>query len=142
MRTDNRDQVVHSHIQSTLDVDVSLHGGIPPGRPPDQEMMRHVSHHDAPFIDPGGVGALGGHGIMLRVLGRLKEEGDILPTSSLPTLILDFALIKEQQREGINLPLCEFGMGNVKEEENHMTDALYDRSSRLSLWRVDTYWKS
>ena len=72
-----------------------MHGGIPPGRPPDLELVRNVSHHGAPLIDPGGVGALGGHGITLRVLGRLKEEGDILPTSSLPTLISDLTLRKE-----------------------------------------------
>ena len=72
------------------------------------------SQHVAPLIDPGGVGALRGHGTTLRVLGRLKEEGDILPTSSLPTLISDLALRKEQQREDRSLPVCEFGIGDVK----------------------------
>ena len=38
------------------------------------------------------MGALGGHETTLRVLGRLKEEGDILPTSSLPTLTPHLAL--------------------------------------------------
>ena len=79
-------------MKSTLDIDVSLHGGILPGRPPDQEMMRHVSHHDAPFIDLGGVGALGFHDTVLRVLSKLKEEGGILPKSSLLTLISDYVL--------------------------------------------------
>ena len=31
---------IHLYIQSTLDVDVSLHRGISPRRPPDQQMMR------------------------------------------------------------------------------------------------------
>ena len=46
-----------------------------------------VSQHDNPSIDLGGMGGLEDHVTMLRVLGRLKEEGDILPTSSSPTLI-------------------------------------------------------
>ena len=36
LRSEGRDKSVHSYMQSTLDVDVSLHGGISPGRPPDQ----------------------------------------------------------------------------------------------------------
>ena len=53
--------------------------GKPPGRPPDLDLVRDISHHDAPFIDLGGMGALEDHDTVLRVLGRLKEEGDILP---------------------------------------------------------------
>ena len=33
-------------------------------------------------------------------------------------------------------------MGDVKEEDNHMTNVLHDRSSTLSLWRIDPYWNS
>ena len=36
--------------------ETSLFCGKPPGRPPDPYLVRHVSHHDAPFIDPGGMG--------------------------------------------------------------------------------------
>ena len=64
-----------------------LFSGKPPGRPPDSDLVRNVSQNDAPNIYPGGMGALEDQDIALRVLGRLKEEGDILPTSSLPTLI-------------------------------------------------------
>ena len=92
MRSENRDKSVHSHIQSTLDIDVSLHGGIPPGRPPDWKMIKEFSQHVAPFIYPRGVGTMGGHCTTQRVLGRLKEEGDILPTSSLPTLTPNIVL--------------------------------------------------
>ena len=58
--SEGKDKVVHSYMQSTLDIDVSLHGGIPPGRPPDQEMMGDDSHLVAPLIDFGGVKTLGG----------------------------------------------------------------------------------
>ena len=54
--------------------------------------MRNVSQHVAPLIDLGGVGTLGGRGTAQRVLGRLKEVGDILPLSSLPTLTPHLAL--------------------------------------------------
>ena len=48
--------------------------------------MRNFSQHVAPLIDPRGVGTLGGLDIAQTVLGRLKEEGYILPISVLPTL--------------------------------------------------------
>ena len=76
-------------MQSTLDIYVSLHGGIPPGRPPDQEMMRDASHPVhlvAPLIDSRGVRTLGGLDTTQRVWGRLKEEGGILPISVLTTV--------------------------------------------------------
>ena len=92
LHNESREKAVHSYMQSTLDIDVSLHGGIPPGRPPDQELMRNVSQHAAPLMDPGGVGTLEGHSTSQRVLGRLKEEGEILPLSSLPTLTPHLAL--------------------------------------------------
>ena len=103
--------------------------------------MRSLSQHVAPPIDLG-VGTFGGHGTVQRVLGRLKEEGDILPKSSLPTLISDSALRREKHGEDRSLPTCTFGIGDVKEEERYMTYAFYDRSSMLSLWRIDPYWKS
>ena len=36
-------------------------------------------------------------------------------------------LQEEQQREDSIILVCDFGMGDVKEEDPHMTDALYDR---------------
>ena len=42
LRSEERENSVHSYIQSTSDFDVSLHGGIPPGRPPDLELMRDI----------------------------------------------------------------------------------------------------
>ena len=43
LRSESKEKSVHKYMQSTLDIDVSLHGGIPPRRPPDQELMRDVS---------------------------------------------------------------------------------------------------
>ena len=74
-------------------------------------------------------------------MGRLKEEGDILPTSSLPTLISDSTLW-EEMHERNDLPNYTFGMEDVKEESSHMTYIFVDRSSALSLWEIDPYWKS
>ena len=76
------------------------------------------------MIDPGGMGALEGQDTTLRVLGRLKEEGGILPTSSLPTLISDYVLWEEKHGRNKNLPTYTFGMGDVKEESSHMTYSL------------------
>ena len=110
MRNVGRDKAIHSYMQSTLDIDVSWHGGIPPGRPPYQEMMRDASHLVAPLIDSRGVRTLGELGTILRVLGKLKERRGILPTSSLPTLISDPALWQEQHGKDSNLPTCIFGI--------------------------------
>ena len=33
-------------------------------------------------------------------------------------------------------------MGDVREESDHMKGALHERSSLLSLWRIDPYWNS
>ena len=68
LHCEGRYKVFHPYMQSTLDIDVSLHGGIPPGRPPDQEMMRDASHLVAPLIDSGGVRTLG-------ELEKNKESG-------------------------------------------------------------------
>ena len=43
LRSERRDNSVHSHLQPALSLDVSLHGGIPPGRPPDWEMKKYFS---------------------------------------------------------------------------------------------------
>ena len=56
--------------------------------------MRDVSQQVATLIDPRGARTLGGLGTMQRVLGRLKEEGDILPISLLPTLTTHLVMIK------------------------------------------------
>ena len=45
-------------MQSTLDIDVSLHGGIPPGRPPNQELMEDILSLDSPLLDFGEVESL------------------------------------------------------------------------------------
>ena len=60
LHSESKNKAVHSYMQPTLDIYFSFHGGIPPGRPPDQEMMRDASHLVAPIIDPEGVRTLGG----------------------------------------------------------------------------------
>ena len=106
--------IVPSIMHMRLVHETSLSCGKPPRRPPDPYLVGYVSHHDAPFIDLGVMGALGGHDTTLRVLGRIKEEGDILPTSSLPTVTSNIALRKEQQRADSSPPVCDFGIGDVK----------------------------
>ena len=94
----SKDLTVLSVMQMTLVHETLLFSGIPPGRPPDQELVRNVSQHVAPLIDLGGMGTLGGHDTAQGVLGRLKEEGDILPISLLPTLTKHIALREDVSR--------------------------------------------
>ena len=84
--------VVPSIMHMRLTHETSLFYGKTLGRPPDPELVRDISHYVTPFIDPGGVGILEGYYIVERFLGRLEEEGDILPLSSLPTLTPHIAL--------------------------------------------------
>ena len=107
-----------------------------------RSMMRDASHLEALLIDFRGVETLGELGKALGILGRLKERRGILSTLSLPTLISDSALWKKQHGKDNNPPNCIFGMGDVKEEDDHMTDVLHERSLVLSLWRIDPYWNS
>ena len=62
-----KDLTFPSCMQMTLAHETLMFSGKPPERPPDQEMVRNVSQHVAPLIDPGGVGTLGGHGTTQRV---------------------------------------------------------------------------
>ena len=101
-----------------------------------------ASHLEAPLIDFRNVETLGDLGTVLKVLGRLKEEGGILSTSFSPTFISDSALWQEQQGKDNILPTCIFYMGDVKGDDNHMIGALHVGSSTLSLWRIDPYWNS
>ena len=115
--------------------ETSLSCGKPPRRPPDLDLVRDVSHLDAPFIDPGRMGTLEDQDTALRVLGRLKEEGDLLPTSSTPTPISDSVLWEEKNgRNG--LPTYTFGMGDVKEEFIHMKIFQLMGHQRCHCWGV------
>ena len=100
------------------------------------------SQHVAPLIDLGEVGALGDYCTTLRVLGGLKEKGDILPTSSSPTIISYISLRKEQQGQDYITLVYDFGIGDVKEERNNMTRSSHDRLAELSLLSIDPYWRS
>ena len=64
----------------------SLSCGMPPGRPPDLDLMEDVSCIDAPFIDPIRKGALEYHALVLRVWGKYKERKIFFPLTSLSIL--------------------------------------------------------
>ena len=79
---------------------------------------------------------------MLGDLGKLKEEANILPLTSSPTLFSDPALWEENNGRN-SLPTHTFGTKYVKGRISNMTDTSIDASSVLSLLsRVDLYWKS
>ena len=59
-----------SVVHMGLSHETSLSCGIPPGRPPDSDLMKDVSCIDAPFIDPRRKGALEDHATALRVWGK------------------------------------------------------------------------
>ena len=86
-----------------------LSSGKPPRRPPDSDLVGDISQHDAPSIDLGGIGALEDNDKVLEVLGRLKEEGDLLPISSSPTLISDFVVWEEKNGRN-DIPTHIFGI--------------------------------
>ena len=60
MHCKGRGKVSQPHEQSTLDNNVSLHGGIPPGRPPDLELMEDILSLDSPILEFGEVKSLEG----------------------------------------------------------------------------------
>ena len=58
LRSEERENSVHSYTQSALDFNVSLHGDIPPGRPPDLELIRDILSLGSPLLDFGEVKSL------------------------------------------------------------------------------------
>ena len=58
MHCKGKGKVAQSYVQSTLDIDVSLYGGIPPGRPPDLQLMRDILYLGSPLLDFGEVKSL------------------------------------------------------------------------------------
>ena len=104
--------------------------------------MGKTSQLVAPNLNTGGTGAPEDKATALEGLGKLKEEGSLLPLSSLPTLISVSALWEEKKGRYV-LPTCTFDIGDVKEDISKITDILVDASSALSLLgSVDLYWKS
>ena len=51
LRCEGKGKVAQPYVQSTLDIDVSLHGGIPPGRPLDLELMEDILSLDSLLLD-------------------------------------------------------------------------------------------
>ena len=96
LHSTSMDILVHPSMQSPLEDDVSLHGDILLGRPLDHQMMGDASHVGAPLIVFRGVETLGDNYTVLRVLGRLKDEGAIPSISFPPTFISDSTLWQKQ----------------------------------------------
>ena len=59
LRSESREKSVHSHMQPALGLDVSLHGGIPPGRPPDWRKAKVFSQLWESYTYLAKEGALG-----------------------------------------------------------------------------------
>ena len=70
--SEDKEKSVHSHIHPALGLNVSLHGGIPPRRPPDWKMNKVFSQHGATLIYLAREGALGGAITAQRTLHGFK----------------------------------------------------------------------
>ena len=81
LRYEGKGKVSHPYVHYTLDIDVSLHGGIPPGRPPDLELVRDILPLGSPLLDSGVVKTLEESSTMQRVWDGLNKERYILPFS-------------------------------------------------------------
>ena len=55
MHCESKGNVSQPYVQSTFDIDVSLHRGIPLGRPPDLSLMKDILSLDSPLLDFGEV---------------------------------------------------------------------------------------
>ena len=78
MRCKSKGKVAQSYIQSTLDIDVSLHRGIPPGRPPDLQLIRDILSLGSTLLDFGEVKSLEEEFEM----GDVKVAGSIMRRAS------------------------------------------------------------
>ena len=93
LRNERRDKSVHSPIQSTSYFDVSLHGGIPPRRPPDWKMNKEFSQHGATLIHLASEEALGRASTVQRTFDGFKGEvSNFIMISTLPSPTQLFAL--------------------------------------------------
>ena len=59
MHYESKVKVARPYVQSTLNIDVSLHGGIQPGRSPDLSLMKDILSLDSPLLDFGEAKILG-----------------------------------------------------------------------------------
>ena len=58
MHSESKGKVSQPSEKSTLDIDVSLHGGIPPGRALDLQLMRDILSFGSPLLVFGEVKSL------------------------------------------------------------------------------------
>ena len=101
LRSGSKDLTVPSIMLMRLLNGTLLSSGKPHGRPPDLVFVGNRSPHDAPNKNTRGMGALEDNNTTLGGLGRLKEEGDLLPLSSSPTLISDSVVWEEDNGRNV-----------------------------------------
>ena len=58
LHCEGKGKVAQPYEQSSLAMDVSLHGGIPPWRPPDLELVREILPFGSPLLNSGEVKTL------------------------------------------------------------------------------------
>ena len=78
MRCEGKGKVSQPYEQSSLAMDVSLHGGIPPWRPPDLELVREILPFGSPILDFGEVKSFEGEFGM----GDVKVAGNSMRRAS------------------------------------------------------------
>ena len=74
MCNEDKEKCVHTHIHPTLCVDVSLHGGIPPGRPSYWRKTKVFSQLCEAVTYLAKEGALRGATTVLRIIDGFQEE--------------------------------------------------------------------
>ena len=86
---------------------------------------------------------------LMHALARLRRfwiSDSFLWKTSLQKLqpSLEHEQLQKGQQEHVisSIPVLEFGIGDVKEEGNHMKRATQYRSAMLSLEGLDPYWRS
>ena len=147
-----RDTSVQPFMQSTSDLDVSLHGEISQGRPPDEKKNKVFSQLCASMTKLAEKGALKGATTTLRSIDRFQGELNNFLKFILLFLTHIFALIKKKSNKYDDISMVSKGhsiylgqqmisLHKNKEDEGMATS--FHNSTTLSLLRsLDSYWES
>ena len=146
-----RKKLVHSHIQPALGLDVSLHGDIPPGRPPDWKMIKEFSQHGASLIYLAKEGALGGANTLRRTFDVFKGRMSNFLIWTLPSPTHLFALKDEDSEicdvtsmvsKGYSIAFKQQmilpHMRKISEYDKRLL-TLLQALEKLWNWRIDTF---
>ena len=131
--SEGREKSVHSHIQPILGLDVSLHGGIPPGRPPDWKMKKEFSQNGAALIYLDKEGALGGYSTTQRTFDGFKGGMRKFMIRTLPSPTQLFALKDDDSGIYEGTSMVSKGYSNALEQQMilpHMRK-VYEYGKRL-----------